>query len=152
MKKPASNIPLILAILKSVACFCFFFFYYPYHLFYKEQISLFLLSDQTFYQYFPKAGWLSLLSGDFLTQYFYYIGTGPAILTLILLLTGVLCYKCVSSFFQRFRWKKVLAFIIASVVCGCEFWLQCSSTYPLSSTISVLGVLFVIYIILHFHH
>lgn len=150
MKKLAGNIPLILAILISLACFCFFFFYYPYHLFYKEQISLFLLSDQTFFQYFPKAGWLSQLTGDFLTQYFYYIGAGPAIITALLLLLGILCYKCVEKLLQRFRWKKAVAFIIAALVCGLEFWLQCSSTYPLSSTISVLGVFLVVYIILNF--
>ncbi len=150
MKKLVSNIPLILAILISLACFCFFLFYYPYHLFYKEQISLFLLNDQTFFQYFPKAGWLSLLSGDFLTQYFYYIGTGPAILTIILLLLGVLCYKCTVRVFQRFRWRKIIAFIIASLVCISEFWLLCSSTYPLSSTISVLGISLITYIIFHF--
>ena len=150
MKKLVSNIPLILAILMSLACFCFFLFYYPYHLFYKEQISLFLLNDQTFFQYFPKAGWLSLLSGDFLTQYFYYIGTGPAILTIILLLLGVLFYKCTVRVFQRFRWRKIIAFIIASLVCISEFWLLCSSTYPLSSTISVLGISLITYIIFHF--
>jgi hypothetical protein len=68
------------------ASFLFFQFFYPYHLFFKEQIQLFLFSSDYFLAYFSKPAWLAAYTGDFLTQLFYLRGGGAIVLSLIFLL------------------------------------------------------------------
>lgn len=61
-------------------CFLFFQFMYPYHLFFKEQIQLFLYTPTFLHSYFSKPAALACLCGDFLIQFFYWRGGGPLIL------------------------------------------------------------------------
>lgn len=63
--------------------FLFFQFFYPYHLFFKEQIQLFLYTPGYLSSYFKKPAGLACLSGDFLTQFFYLRGGGPLVLALL---------------------------------------------------------------------
>lgn len=67
----------------AAAVFAFFYFCYPYHLMHREQISLFLCDSGYLDSYFSRPAWLAQMCGDFLTQLFYYIGAGPAILALL---------------------------------------------------------------------
>lgn len=78
----------IVIALWAVACFSFFHFCYPHHFYYQEQNQLFLMSGEYVSTYFDKPAWLACLTGDFLTQFYYYTYAGPAILTLVLLTAG----------------------------------------------------------------
>ena len=77
-----------LIFLGAIACFVFYQFFYPYHFYYQEQNQLFLGTWDYVLSYLDKPGWLACLAGDFLTQFYYYKGVGPAILTLGILLAG----------------------------------------------------------------
>ena len=76
------DLSITLAVL-AIAIFAFFFWMYPYHLFHKEQMMLFLYSGEFLRGYFQEEAWLACLTGDFLTQFFYYIGGGPFILSVV---------------------------------------------------------------------
>ncbi len=80
--------PVILAL----TSFLFFQLYYPYHLFLKEQVQLFLFSSDYFFSYFKKPGWLACYTGDFLTQFFYLRSGGPIIISFLLFLEWALCF------------------------------------------------------------
>ncbi len=64
--------------------FLFFQLAYPYHLFLKEQIQLFLFTPCYFLSYFAKPAWLAGYVGDFLTQFFYLKGGGALVLSMVL--------------------------------------------------------------------
>ena len=64
----------------ALALFLFFFRILPYHLFHREQTQLFLLATEPLAGYLRHPAALARLSGDFLTQFFYYEGGGPAIM------------------------------------------------------------------------
>ena len=85
--KPTGGI-YTLYILWAIACFAFFQFGYHYHFFYQEQNQLFLWSTDYLVSYLDKPGWLACMTGDFLTQFYYYPYVGATILTLMLLLLG----------------------------------------------------------------
>lgn len=72
----------------ALALFLFFFRILPYHLFHREQTQLFLLATEPLAGYLRHPAALARLSGDFLTQFFYYEGGGPAIMAVVLLLWG----------------------------------------------------------------
>lgn len=63
--------------------FLFFQACYPYHLFFKEQIQLFLYTPGYIISYFEKPAGLAACSGDFLTQFFYLRGGGATVLALL---------------------------------------------------------------------
>ena len=72
----------------ALALFLFFFRILPYHLFHREQTQLFLLATEPLAGYLRHPAALARLSGDFLTQFFYYEGGGPTIMAVVLLLWG----------------------------------------------------------------
>ncbi len=67
-----------------ICTFLFFQFFYAYHLFFKEQMQLFLFSSDYFYSYSQKPAWLACYLGDFFTQFFYFRGGGPLIIAVFL--------------------------------------------------------------------
>ena len=77
------------------ACFSFFQFVLPYHLFFKEQMQLFLLSWEYFLSYWEKPAGLACYVGDFLTQFFYLRAGGVITLSLTLLLEYLLAAQVV---------------------------------------------------------
>lgn len=83
----------IVILLWGIACFAFFEGWYHYHFFYQEQNQLFLWSADYLWTYFSKPAWLACMLGDFLTQFYYYLFAGPAILTIALLVLGDLCRR-----------------------------------------------------------
>ncbi len=103
------------------ASFLFFQFFYPYHLFFKEQIQLFLFSSDYFLSYFNKPAWLAGYTGDFLTQFFYLRGGGATVLSLIFLLEwliGSIVIKRISSTSKAPVWA--LLPVIADWILHCE--------------------------------
>ncbi len=131
------------ALLVFVAAFCFFQFGYQQHLLHREQNNLFLMSQQYIEETYRGIGWLSRLAGDFLTQYFYYIGAGAAILSSALSLMWVLAYVLASQCegkgdARRARW---LAAGMATLLVVWEWLRETYYAYALGSTISIVAIL-----------
>lgn len=121
----------------AVACWAFFQFAYKYHFFYQEQNQIFLLSADWLSTYFSKPAWLSCMAGDFITQFYYYLFAGPALLTLVLLTTGDLCRRAL----EKAGLQAWAAFVPAVAVMTLLAVLCFSETYRLSSVISAGGAM-----------
>lgn len=118
----------------ALVLFLFFFRVLPYHLFHREQTQLFLLADETLAEYGRHPAALARLSGDFLTQFFYYEGAGPAIMAAVLLLWGATVFRLLLPCMGRLAW------IPAVLATAWEAGRQCGLDYPLSGTISLTGI------------
>ena len=135
--------PAAVIALWAIGWFCFFQFRYPYHFFFQEQNQLFLWSWDYISTYFDKSGGLALLAGDFLTQFYYYLFAGAAILSLVLLLAGTLVYIALRNFNVNRVIAMILAIAMMSFLAVCHF----STSYRLSSTIAILGWILLLWII-----
>jgi hypothetical protein len=69
---------IIIISLSSLACLVFFGVFYRYHIFFEEQLQVFLVTGDYFLSYLSKPAFLSSYAGDFLTQ-FYYLQWGGAL-------------------------------------------------------------------------
>ena len=134
--------PLVGMALWAIACWCFFQFWYPYHFFFQEQNQLFLWSWDYISTYIHNGG-LSLLVGDFLTQFYYYLYVGAIILTLTLLLAGTLLYIALRNFKVGRFVALILALIVMTFMAVCHF----SISYRLSSSIAILGWILLLWMI-----
>ena len=134
--------PLVGMALWAIACWCFFQLWYPYHFFFQEQNQLFLWSWDYISAYIHNGG-LSLLVGDFLTQFYYYLYVGAIILTLCLLLAGTLLYIALRNFKVGRIVALILALVVMTFMAICHF----SISYRLSSTIAILGWILLLWII-----
>ena len=119
----------------AVAIWCFFQFSYPYHFFFQEQNQIFLCSWDYISTYFEKSGGLARLAGDFLTQFYYYLYLGAIILISCMLLIGALWYMALRNFRVSKAVALILALVLMTFVAVCHF----STSYRLSSTISIIG-------------
>ena len=119
----------------AVAIWCFFQFSYPYHFFFQEQNQIFLCSWDYISTYFEKSGGLARLAGDFLTQFYYYLYLGAIILISCLLLIGALWYTALRNLKVSKAVALILALVLMTFVAVCHF----STSYRLSSTISIIG-------------
>ena len=132
----------------AVAIFLFFQFWYPYHFFYQEQNQIFLWEWEYVFGYLNRIGGLALLIGDFLTQFYYYLYAGATILTLCILLAGLLIYKALTSL-KANRWVALtMGICVMGFLTVCHF----SVSYRLSSTISIIGWLLLIWIVSAIRH
>jgi len=122
--------------------FLFFQFFYPYHLFFKEQIQLFIYTPDYFLSYFNKPAWLTSYAGDFLTQFFYLRGGGAAVLSLLFLTEWLLA----SFVIKRITFTKNTP-LWALLPVGIDWILSCDVLHPVSFTIGFIAlmVLFLIY-------
>lgn len=116
------------------ALFLFFFWQMPYHLFHKEQTQLFLCNEVFVADYFRHAAALARLAGDYLTQYYYYIAAGPLILAVAVGAWGLV----VRALFRP--WLHGWAWLVAQAAVAWEAGRQSALTYPLSGTLSLVGV------------
>ena len=130
--KRYGNTTTILIVSFFIVCWCFFFFYYPYHLYYKEQIMLFVIHDGYLMSYFCKPAFLSKLIGDYLTQYYLLTGVGPTIITIIL---GLLWFGMQKAF-QKLQIEHSALWALIPVIV--EGILSCHIEYPLSMTIGLI--------------
>lgn len=117
----------------ALVLFLFYFNILPYHLFHREQIQLFLFSSETLIQYFERPAALACLLGDFFTQFFYYEGAGPAVLSLALLLWGFVVFRLFVTSIGRWAWLPALLVVVW------ETGRQCGIVYPLSATFALIG-------------
>ena len=135
MKKALSSYyPTAVIVLWAIIIWCFFQFWYPYHFFFQEQNQIFLYSCD-YIETYRGSGWLARLIGDFLTQFYYYLYVGATILTLCLLAIATLLYKGLRNFKVSRIVALILALMVMTFVAVCHF----STSYRLSSTISVMG-------------
>ena len=118
----------------ALALFLFFFRILPYHLFHREQTQLFLLATEPLAGYLRHPAALARLSGDFLTQFFYYEGGGPAIMAVVLLLWGVVVFRLLAPYMGRWAWVPTVLAV------AWEAGRQCGLSYPLSGTIALTGI------------
>lgn len=118
----------------ALALFLFFFRGVPYHLFHREQTTLFLYSVEALRQYLSQPGALARLAGDFLTQFFYYEGLGPLIMALLLTLWGTVAYRLLSPYIGRWAWIPAIVAVVweAGRACGLD--------YPLAGTVTWIGI------------
>ena len=126
----------VLILLWAIASFVFFQFFYPYHLFYQEQNQLFLFSWDYITTYLDKPGWLACLTGDFLTQFYYYRYAGPTILTLSILMTGYNVRCGVEDTDIKGTWIPYTIAIAVMTMLACFSF---HYDYRLSSIIAVAG-------------
>jgi hypothetical protein len=83
----------LIALILIISAFLYFQFVVPYHLYFKEQIQLFVYSVSYFSSYFTKPGGWACLSGDFLTQFLYLKGGGAVTVSIVLLVEWLLIVK-----------------------------------------------------------
>lgn len=126
--------PWVLLAIWALCCWGFFEQAYSYHFFYKEQNQLFLMSAD-YVSTYRGCGWLSRLSGDYLTQYYYYRYAGAAILSLCLWAAATLLYAALRSV-KVWRW---LSLMVALIVVTIEAVFQLHHSFPLSGAVAVLG-------------
>lgn len=143
MRQWKNGIQWITAALIAVLCFTFLHCLYPYHLYLKEQLTLFLATPDYFLSYFGKPAWLALYAGDFFTQFFYFKGGGPTVITITLL---VLWWLSIQTL-KQFRVTGRLATVASPVLVIPEFLMLCGLHYKLGSTFSLILALaaFLIY-------
>ncbi len=135
---------LLIIIVWGAACFAYFQWALPNRFFYQEQNQLFLLTTDYALSYLDKPAWLACLAGDFLTQFYYYLYAGAAILTLALLVLGDLSRRV----FQQLLWRQGerhperaawIAFALAMLLMTVEAVRCLGHEYRLASTLALAG-------------
>lgn len=114
------NTKRLIAGLFFVWCFCFLYFFNQYHLYFEEQMQLFLWAKNSFFSYIHKPAFLSSFIGDFITQFYLFKGLGPLLITIILFFYWLLFKKIAYSIFkvQNFFF---LSFIPVAIVTSLLF-------------------------------
>ena len=134
---------LIAAWVFFAASFVFFRFFYSYHLYFIEQLQIFLLTKSHFLSYFSKPAFLSSYIGDFLTQFYYLSGGGPAVISLTLILLWFLVRKLLNLWNGRdngYLWPMMPSVLSWIALCDLEF--------PLAAVIGLIIAiaLFLVYV------
>jgi hypothetical protein len=125
--------------------FVFFQFFYAYHLFFKEQIQLFLYTPDYFISYFKKPGWMAAYLGDFLTQFFYLRGGGATVLALLFGIEGLLSFVAIKRITSSTK-----AGLWALLPVSTDWILHCNTLYSVSGSVGYILFLcmFLIYLAL----
>lgn len=98
MTKNERSLQWVIAGIFFVVCFAFFQWIYPNHLFFKEQMRIFLYTTDYFISFWDEPAWLSCYVGNFLIQFFHLTVIGPLIVTCVLCSYGTtLCGFYASS-------------------------------------------------------
>lgn len=98
---------------------------------------MFLMSWEYIGSHYTGCGWLSRLMGDFLTQFYYYLFAGPAILAFFLCLLGVFTWRLLVNL----RMKSWLACVFALATMTAEIFFCFHYSYRLSAVISHVGMI-----------
>lgn len=147
MKSKQRFIAFALFLSCSIACFVFFQFFYQYHLVHRLDLQLFLYSREYILSYFNHPAWLASLSGDFLTQFFYFETGGALVLSLLVALLGILFFRALSGVVlllqnngqqNKLLWFGICLFVSCGIM-GWEWLRNCGMDYKLSSTIALIG-------------
>lgn len=135
IQKISFNTLVIIAYAVLSCCiFAFFMFGYCYHLFHREQVSLFLLNAEFIRHYFSGQACLANLIGDFLTQFYYYIAAGPVIIASVLWLLAIVVRKVA----LHVGLLPKVAAVLGAIAMLWEMMRELYFIYPLSSSIALL--------------
>lgn len=130
-------------VIWAIGCFTFLNFFYHYHFFYQEQNQLFLLTKEYVGSYLSDGpGWLARLTGDFLTQFYYYLCLGPVILTVSLLCVGDFTRRLL----QNLGISTLVSFGTGIVLMTVFFLFSLHHDYRLSNVITAAGILFLLWL------
>jgi len=144
MKKRITNEAILIlatAFVLLVTVFLYFQFIVPYHIYFKEQIQLFIFNSTYIGSYFSKPGGLACLIGDFLTQFLYLKGGGAVVISLLLVCEWLLIVGILNSFgLNRSAPLSALLPIIA------EWMIIADITFSVAMTVAFALVLLAIYI------
>ncbi|MDR1782824.1 MAG: DUF6057 family protein [Dysgonamonadaceae bacterium] len=123
----------VVAIILTVSLAVYFLLVAPYHLFFKEQISLFICNSSYLYDFFQKPAFIACAAGDFLTQFCYLSGGGAVVCTLLILTEWFITAKVLNLLGFGF-WSPIAALFPA-----CADWMLIPGIYfPLSGVVSLL--------------
>ena len=135
----------IVAPVLLISSFLYFHFIVPYHLCFKEQIQLFIYDSTYILSYFSKPGGLACLTGDFLTQFFYFKEGGAIIISLLLFLEWLLTVKILNSFGVK---QMASLWALLPVIAECiVIW---DIYFSIAMSVSFLLLLFVFFIYTRF--
>lgn len=147
-----THIEYIVTLLGAAALLLFFLVLYPYHLRHREQTMLFILNTDWIRVSYLRLneGGLVRLIGDFLQQFFYYIGAGPVIVSVLVTLFGIVWYQITRRLGRIFARRKTetsisetpwrsAAFVVAAIAMIWEAGRECLPEYPVASTLQAIG-------------
>lgn len=124
---------IIIPALFFTGCLLFFGLFYNYHLFFTEQLQVFLLTFDHFTGYLSKPAFLASYTGDFITQFYYLKWGGAVIITGTLILLWFVLKVTLNKITGRrvsFLWPFI------PVVLG---WIAlCELEYPVSNIIALI--------------
>ncbi|MBW6501622.1 MAG: hypothetical protein K0B05_09540 [Bacteroidales bacterium] len=116
--------------------FVFFCFFYDHHLFFSEQLQIFMLTSDHFISCLSKPAFLSSWTGDFLTQFFYLKGGGA----FVILITSLILWLIVRELLLKTGYEKKVN--LPSIIPVLLTWAALGSIhYPVSVLISFIMVI-----------
>lgn len=124
------------AAISFVAAFGFFQSAYPYHLMYREQLTLFLYDADYISETYRGMGWLARFLGDFTDQFLYFPVLGPVLIALLLTATAAAAY----GIFRTFLGKGP-SLAIAAAVFVWAFFRETDNQFVTRYSIALLGYL-----------
>ena len=144
MKKRISyntGLALVIASVLLVSSFLYFQWIVPYHIYFKEQIQLFIFNSTYILSYFSKPGGLACLIGDFLTQFLYLKGGGAVVISLLFVFEWLLIVGILNSF-----GVKQQALLVALLPIIAEWMIIAEITFSIAMTVSFAFVLLAVYV------
>lgn len=136
MTKNERSLQWVIAGIFFVVCFAFFQWIYPNHLFFKEQMRIFLYTTDYFISFWDEQAWLSCYVGNFLIQFFHLTVIGPLIVTCVLLLLWYYSMRVLRKFGNG-----NMVSIYALFPVALEWGLICRLSYSIASTLTLIFVL-----------
>jgi len=124
----------LLSLLFGIAVFLFFAFYYENHLYYQEQLQLFLFTSYYFSDLLGRPGGLADYLGTFFTQFYYYAWLGASFIAIILVILQLGIKSLCSKWKDDSLIVTPLTFIPSILFLG----LLCDENCLLSAPISAL--------------
>jgi len=146
MKKNKANtyytgIMLAVAFILLASIFLYFQLVVPYHIFFKEQIQLFVYDTSYILSYFSKPGGLACLTGDFLTQFLYLKGGGAVVISLLFVFEWLLTVGILNAFRVK-QWSLLIALIPVIA----EWIVVGEITFSIAMLVAFVFVLLAVYI------
>lgn len=126
----------------AAAWMVFFQTQLPNLFFYKEQNTVFVLSGDYMSGYFEYPAWMACIIGDFLTQFYYYLYAGAAILAVSLAILGVVALLSLRRVGMGTFTATLLSLALMSHEAVCSFYFM----HRLASLYAMI-IAFAIYIV-----
>jgi len=135
-----STTELVTLALFFTGCMIFFGVFFKFHIWFIEQLQVFLLTYDHFSTYLSKPAFLSSYIGDFLTQLYWLNGGGAVVITITLALLWLLLKVLARQISRR-----ELPFLLPVLPVVFSWIALCDLEYPVSNVISLnISVLFVL--------